>query len=624
MSDANGVTGEPRVRTLNSVSDTERVAAAQLKMLSAISESGLADQLIRAKTAVLNKVLSTLAPFSTPSDDTLTPQERRSKGVNQLKLMLNSVGPAAASAIIEETVAAYRSDNRLKTDYTGTSFVQTFNSIVTRNDDFTDAFGSSLREMLLPRYAYLDFDNLVDPRHAIDRECGYPRAISPSMYKYMYDRDDMGSRVVDIFADECWAFSPSVYENPEEDKSETPFEQDWQALKTYYSIESVLYRMDKLCGIGHFGVLLIGIDDGKDLSEPVSGIDDWGRSNPNSGTLRNNRLLYLRPFDEYLSYITRYEMNESSPRFGLPTEYNLIFVDMTINAAGASVGNRTNKRVHWTRLVHVIDNMGTSPVFGIPRMQSVFNRLLDLRKIKGACAEAMWKGGFPGVSFEVDPQFVADDPLFDRDAFKETIRSFMDGQQRYLDLIGIKANSLQSNIATNPERYSDMQVQAIAMNKGIPVRILLGSEEAKLASSNDMLNWNKRLGRKLKHFTEPNLIRATVDRLIAMRVMRPPANNKYFVDWEDLNTPTDEDSANLALKYSQAISQYVASGMIHLIKPLDYFTVILKLRPAVAKRLDEQAQKEGGYTKLLKVDPSKQDNPGANGTKSSPASASSS
>lgn len=617
MSETNGLP----VRTLNST-DADRLQAQQLRLMLAVNNSGLADQMLAAKKAVFDKVMNSLAPFTTPKDEILSPQEAKQREVNQLKFMLNQVGPAAASAIIDQTVSSCRSV--LKYNYaSGSSFVTTFNAIVNNEDDLTQ-FGGSLREMLLPRYSYLDFDSLVDPRHMIDRECGYPRAISPSMYKFMYDRDDIASRVNDIYADECWAYSPDVYENPEEDKPLTGFEQDWAALKEYYNIESVLYRMDKLAGIGHFGALLIGLDDGKDLSEPVSSIDEWGRynSNPRYGATRNNRVLYFRPFDEYLSYVMQYDTDVNSPRYGQPIMYNMIFVDMTVNQAGTSVGTRLNKRVHWTRVVHVIEPDGTSPVFHMPRQQQVFNRLLDLRKIKGAAAEAMWKGGFPGIAFEVDPQFVADDPLFDREEFKTTIQAFANGMQRYIDLIGIKANTLSSNIATNPEKYVDMHMQAISANKGIPYRIFIGSEEAKLAASQDRLAWNIRLGRKLKRFVEPFLIRTTINRLIAMRVMRPPADGKYFVDWEDLNTPTDEDSANLSLKYSQAMSQYVASGMIHLIKPLDYFTVILRLKPSVAVRLDQQMQADGGYTKLLKVDPAEQANPGANGTKSSPASAS--
>lgn len=611
--------GQP-VRTLNSTTE-DRVAAAQLKMLVSLNESGLAEQMLRAKTAIFNRVLSSMSVFNTP-DAPVTDEERKAKSVNQLKLMLNSVGPAAASALVEDTLAYCQTNKLLKNSYSlSNGFVSTFNQI-TNNDDI-GPFGGSLRQMLMPRYSYIDFDSIVDPRHMIDLECGYPRQISPAMYKYMYDRDDVAQRVCNIYADECWAFSPAVYENPEEDAAETPFEQDWAALKEYYNIESALYRMDKVCGVGHFGAYYLAIDDGKDPSEPVDCIDEWGRfnSNPKYGRVRNNHLLFTRPFDEYLSYITNYETDEASPRFGKPLMYNLVFVDMTINAAGTSVGTRVNKRVHWTRVVHVLDDNTTSPVFGVPRMQPVFNRLLDLRKIKGGTAEAMWKGGFPGLSFEVDPQFVADNPEFDRDAFKTTVQAFANGMQKYIDLIGIKVNTLQNNIATNPDKYVDIQMHAIAANKGIPYRIWLGSEEAKLAAANDSLAWNKRLGRKLKHFVEPNLIRATVDRLIAMRVMRPPSK-KYFCDWEDLNTPTDEDSANLALKYSQAVSQYVASGMIHLIQPLDYFTVILRLRPAVAKRLDDNMRETGGYTKLTRVDPAAQANPGANGTKSSPASVS--
>jgi hypothetical protein len=291
------------------------------------------------------------------------------------------------------------------------------------------------------------------------------------------------------------------------------------------------------------------------------------------------------------------------PRYGLPKFYNLVFLDMTIDAAGASIGTRLNRRVHWSRVVHVADNLMSSLVFGIPRMQSCFNRLLDLRKIKGGGAEMFWKGAFPGLAFELDPKFVADNPDIDKEGMKRDIAQYFDGLQRGLFLEGITAKSLEPTICDNPEKYVKVQLEAIACSLEMPLRVFLGSEEAKNASEQDGERWDKRLGRRNRMFTSPSIIRNFIDRLVAIGVMPPPTSKQYKIDWPDLSSPTTEDKANLSLKWTQALSQYVATGMIHLIQPMDYLTMILGLRPSQAKKIVDQIESNGGWSKLKAVDP---------------------
>lgn len=525
-------------------------------------------------------------------------------------MLLNHVGPAAAAAAVEYTINTCKKKGMFRDVKFNGDYVHNVKlaqgSKLTINDDGGEIEGnrnwsSVLRQFLLPRYAYLDFDTIVDPRHLIDLECGYPKFITPIMYRYMYDRDDVAQKVVDIYPDETWASDPEITDT--DDDEETPFKAKWRELCENKNLLQLLYRMDCLCGIGHYGSLLVGTDDGKDLEAPI---DELGLLMGLDKALatKERQLLYLRPFDEYLSFIQQYETDVLHPRYGLPKFYNLVFLDMTIDAAGASIGTRLNRRVHWSRVIHVADNLRSSLVFGVPRQQSVFNRELDLRKVKGCSAEIFWNAAFPGISFEIDPRFIENDPDFDREEFKETIRRFSEGQQKYLDLVGIKANSLSSQIPENPEKYIELQIKAIASNKQIPMKFWMGSENARVASADDKLNWNKRLGRRINRFVNPGLLRAVVDRFVAIGVMPPPQKGQYWTKWPDLDTATDEDKANLALKWTQALSQYVATGMIHLIKPMNYLTLIMGLKPSQAKKIIADVHANGGWEKLLKVDPS--------------------
>ncbi len=572
-----------------------------------VNNSGLSENLKLALLNMAGKKMGLDLGVSIPTEE---PTEKQ-----KLSYLLNSMGPAAASSAVEFGIQHFSKRN--KHNFRTQKFTENYmvNAQMIQNLDVgaTGDFNNVLRQFLLPRYAYLDFDAIVDPRHMIDLECGYPRFITPIMYRYMYDRDDVARRVVDIYPDECWSADPEVYDDDDEKKT-TPFEEDWKRLCDEMNLLSYLYRMDKMCGIGHYGVLLLGIDDGLPLDQPILGLDQWGRPDPKFKPQRPYNLLYMRPFDEYLSFIQMYETDVYSPRYGLPVYYNLVMLDMTIDAAGASIGTRLNRRVHWTRLIHVADNLLSSLVYGIPRAQNTFNRLLDLRKIKGGSAEMFWKGAFPGLAFEIDPRFVADDPEFDREDFKREVKDYADGLQRYLTLIGIKATSLAPQIA-EPKAHVEIQEAAIAQNLNIPLRIFQGSEEGRLASSQDSLAWNTRLKKRYSKFLNPYLIRKIVDRFIALGIMRPPKDGKYKIYWPDLNLSTDEDKANLALKWTQALAQYVSSGIIHMIPPMDYMTMILGLPPSDAVRINQYVEANGGYEKLKKVDPAAPTAGGANGTR---------
>lgn len=127
----------------------------------------------------------------------------------------------------------------------------------------------------------------IDQRRDIDADCGYPSSISPSDYQRMYERDAIASRVVEVMPKESWAVQPTVYET-EDPNDVTEFEEAWDALgkglgstRSFYQDESgsavwsYLLRADVLAGIGQYGVILLGLDDGLDLSWPVDGFEEW-------------------------------------------------------------------------------------------------------------------------------------------------------------------------------------------------------------------------------------------------------------------------------------------------------------------------------------------------------------
>ena len=465
----------------------------------------------------------------------------------------------------------------------------------------------------------------VNPNRDLYHECGYPQEISKADYKAMFDRE-IGCRVVGLYPNECWAMEPEVYEKEEEDDV-TAFEEaladvgrrlqgdSWHEEPKGNFLYSYLKQVDVLSGIGHFGVLLLGIRDGKKLDEPAEGLDEHGMmpKRKNKGKKKEKEdltdnevnpkpktdeeptaevptdlkeLLFIRAFDETLVEIDKYEEDMTNPRFGKPVMYSIKMADPSAYATDTSNSATTDVKVHWTRIIHVLDNKESSEVFGTPRQKQVWNRLVDLRKIYGGSAEMFWKGGFPGISFETDPKIV--DAEMDVESLKLQMTDYQNGLQRYLALQGMTAKTLEPQVA-DPKSHIAKQLEAIAITIGCPTRIFMGTEEGRLASSQDMRTWNKRLAQRQVQQVTPNIIRPTIDRLIALGVLPEP--EQYFVHWPDLNAPTDDDKASTAQKTTDAMRAYLEGQVDALMAPLDYLVHVQKFTRQEAEVILEAAKK---------------------------------
>jgi uncharacterized protein len=357
--------------------------------------------------------------------------------------------------------------------------------------------------------------NFLDPAgRDIDRECGYPPFITIEQMRQMYDREGIGTRVVDVWPDESWKNNPEVYELEEED-TETEFEVEWNKLQKKFNIYSFLHRIDKMSGIGYYGLLLYGLNDGRRLHEPVKGMGEDGSP---VGKNIKNELTYLRCFDESQCMVSTYQMDTSNPRFGQPTSYLVKFYDPRTEAIPGAL-SIIQSSVHWSRVIHIADNRTTSEVFGIPRMRPVWNRLLDLRKLCGGSPEMFWKGAFPGYSFEVDPKLA--DIEMDTGKIRQEFYNFENSLQRYLAVQGLHVNQLSPQVSS-PKDHFDMLITCLCIQLGTPKRILMGSEQGELASGQDKGNWNGRVEGRQHRYVTPYVIRPFIDRMMAIGVLPYP------------------------------------------------------------------------------------------------------
>jgi hypothetical protein len=408
-------------------------------------------------------------------------------------------------------------------------------------------------------------------------ECGYPDVLTTKHYTDMFAREGIATRVVNVYPEECWSQYPDIVED-EDANTETEFEKAVKNLVKELRLYEYLERMDILSGIGRFGVLLLGLDDGMPLEKPLDGVNDrTGEITPGG----ERKLLYMRPFDEGCVRVDTKVIDTTSPRFGYPLIYDITFRDYDTVSGIVE----THLKVHWSRVIHVADNKEVSEIYGVPRMKPVYNRLVDIRKLLAGSGEMFWKGGFPGYAMEINPDI--QDPDIDTDSIKEEFREYSEGLQRYIAVEGVSVKSLQPQVA-DPEGHFTTQVKAIAMTLGVPYRIFLGSEEAKLASTEDKASWNDRKTRRRNNYVTPCLVRPTIDRLQQVGVLNEA---EYEVNWPDPDAPSEDDTASVAGKVTEALGKYVSNDVETLIPPLEFFTKVLKMEQKEAEAIEEARKK---------------------------------
>lgn len=405
-----------------------------------------------------------------------------------------------------------------------------------------------------------------DAKRDYDKECGYPETPTAEDYEHLYRTEPIAAKVVELLPKHCWRVSPEVRETETGDE-ETEFERDVKRMgkdlaggsllvQQYGSaVNHWLRKLDILSGIGRYGVLLYGFDDGKALSEPVT---------PRKGA----RLLYLRCFPEHLATVSTTEKDPSNPRFGQPTSYSVKFDDPTAADSGYDVGTQ---EVHWTRVLHFADvdhTAASSEMYAIPRQEPVRKRLLDLNKLYGGSAEMYWRGAFPGISIEsTDGRKVSNVA-----ALRKMIDAYQNSLQRYLALEGMTANSLAPQVV-DPGPQIDVQIHAIAMKQQCPVRVFMGSERGELASSQDKGDWNNTVAERQRSLLTPRMLDPFYTRLIWAGVLSAP--KQWYCTWPPLDQVSAKEKADVAMVLTNVLAMYVSQGADALVPPMDFLTRVV-------------------------------------------------
>jgi hypothetical protein len=259
--------------------------------------------------------------------------------------------------------------------------------------------------------------------------------------------------------------------------------------------------------------------------------------------------------------IDTYETDPKNERYGLPKQYKIKM------RSGISTEATLQKSVHWTRIIHVAEDCLEDDINGTPQLEAVLNRLQDLELIAGGSAEMFWEGAFYGLNFKLSPDARLEPDMETK--MKNEMEKFVHKVQRYIRTVGVDVQTLAPTVV-DPSNHVSMLVDLIACAKGIPKRILLGSERGELASSQDEKAWMDNVDGRRREHCEPVILRPFINRLITVGVL-PEPKEKYAVDWPDLMAPGEKDIAEVGEVRSRALANYVNAIGAETYVPREFF-----------------------------------------------------
>jgi len=361
------------------------------------------------------------------------------------------------------------------------------------------------------------------------RALGYQRVLRVQDYRARYARNGVAARIIEAKPQDTFRGGGDLIESPDPQQV-TEFEQSWYDLNLRLKVWSMFQRADILAGIGQYSILLL-LAPGK-LDTPLE-------------SCKPEDLKLLTPFAQDDAIVAEFEGNEFSPRFGLPTYYTITRTNANIINGAPNSSTTLGKRVHHSRVIHVAETLDDR-TYGAPRLERVWNLLDDLEKVTGGGAEAFWKRADAGMQIALDPTMNLEPA--ELAAMQAETDDYIHGLKRVIRTRGVDMKQLGSDVA-NIAPSAESIIAQLSASTGIPQRILMGSEQAKLAAIQDRTNWDERIEARRAEYAEPFIVRMFVNRMIELGVM-PQPKDEWSIGWSQIRTMDDGEKADLANRWA--------------------------------------------------------------------------
>ncbi len=410
------------------------------------------------------------------------------------------------------------------------------------------ATSALLQRYQLARQAGITFSGERDLYHLF----GYERVLTTADYCDRYARGGLAKRIIECLAKATWRGGVELVED-EDPKTSTPFEKACDDLNTRLHTHAYLERADVLSQLSYYSVLLIGASDenleaelpkGNGTPDKINYLQPYAAgSGPRGAFNRRDGVGITAAFGD--ATIQEYEVDPKSNRFGWPSYYQLRRTDIP-SAFFTS-------RVHWSRVIHLAEGCLDNDVFGVPALECVWNLLDDLDKVTGGGSESYFQKAKAGLHLDIDKTMGLGPPgsggITPTELAKQrdNLEEYKHNITTFLTTRGTTVKELGGSPADFASQ-ADTIITQIAGTKGIPKRVLTGSEMGELASSQDRENFRDIVNGRQNGYVTPYVMRRFYDRLIEYNYLPKP--KQYEVRWAHIQTLTEQEKADGAAKWA--------------------------------------------------------------------------
>jgi len=393
---------------------------------------------------------------------------------------------------------------------------------------------------------------------------GYPKVISFQMYLDRYNRQGIAKSIINTPVRATWAGDIKFMENVQETSIEErdtnklqvlELNKSWKLLEKKHKIIKYLARLDRLAGIGEFATLLIGYDDCNTVEAFATPVKEKQYKKD------EKRVRFFKVIRQDMITISEYDVNIASIRYGSPLIY-----DVCIESEDGRM-QQQNIKVHHTRLLHAPSDNDSSDMFGEPRLKDVYNYLLNIEKVAGGDGEMFWRGARPGYTSIVRPEYTMTPEA--ENNLKTQLDEYEMYLRRFLSAEGVDIKELKTQVS-DPTPHVLTQLRLISMTKGIPLRILIGTETGEQAGTTDVTNWREHINDRRSLYVEPCILFP----FLAMGQeygFLPKTSPTLEVQWKELHAPSTKEKVGIGNVRADAIGKYTKDVTAMQMIPMNSF-----------------------------------------------------
>ena len=366
----------------------------------------------------------------------------------------------------------------------------------------------------------------ADAKHDHYADYGWPRDLTFSQLHSMYLRNGIGKAAVEKTILKTWESTPEIWES--EEPKESDLEADIRQRFDDLNLWRALADADRRSIVGGYAGVILRYADGQPFSTPVGRVP---------GGLEG--IAELVPVWAGQLTVSRWHSDQASPDYGKPAMFS--FNEAAIQSA---TGVQGQPRVHEVHPDRVLIWSADGTVHARSGLESGYNDLIDVEKIKGAGGEGFRKNAKAAPVFELDKEARLGDMARSMgvpeteiaDAMNDQVGDWQKGFDKLLMLQGMTAKTLSITLPS-PEHFFAAPVQSFAASMLIPKKILVGNQTGERASTEDAKDWARVNMSRRSNVCRP-LIRDLLRRFETVGIL---PERDWHIEWDDLTDSTPEE-----------------------------------------------------------------------------------